>query len=113
MGIVTWFANRKARAAFERKINIAQMERANGLEVSYPGLDLPMIKVVRNPNGDNYRRWVALGFPGEVTGLSTFENGYLWANTHDNSRSGCLKKARERLWQIALARSEEAVEVSL
>lgn len=96
-----WFAQRRARRAFMARLRITELEKANGLELSYPDLGLPTITVVSNPNGYSWEPWIAVGFPP------------FSPTTSAGSRRMCVARAKERLWQIALARSEEPVEVHL
>jgi len=84
-----------------RRFRIAQLEKANGLELSHPELDLPTIRVVRNPGGFDWEPWIAQGFPWAFTEITA------------RSRASCVRKARERLWQMALSKTEEPTEVKL
>ncbi len=94
------FAQSRARRAFMRELRITELEKGAGLSLSYPELDLPHVQVVRNPSGFGWDPWIMRGFPG---------NPYVYSTT----RRGCVRQARERLWQLALARSEEPTQVIL
>lgn len=108
-----WLEDRRARRAFQRDLRVTKLESSVGIELSHPELDLPRILVVRNPNDSlGWRPWVALGFPGDAV-YGTFENGYAGSTTYAGSRDACVEKARERLYGIALARSEQPTSVSL
>lgn len=106
-----WLARHRARREFEEKLRITHLENAVGVELSYPELDLPTVRVVPNPNDSlGWRPWVAIGFSEWV---GTFDQGYIGAHTYASSRRICVRKARARLLGIALAKVTPPVEVEV
>lgn len=101
----------RRRDHLELALSITALEKSTELTLTYPDLDLPTIKVVRNPNGLPWQQWAALGFKNGFVGDGTFEDGYTFAAVHAETRNGCVKKAREHLLNIARAKLEEPTEV--
>lgn len=84
-----------------RKLRIARLEKADGFSVSYPEADLPVIRIVRNPEGFDWDPWIARGWRDPYC--------YVYGRT----RAQVERKVRQRLFEMYLANLEKGHEVAV
>lgn len=93
-----------------RKQRIVELEKGAGLEISYPEVDLPTIRIVRNPDGEWFLgdRWRAVGFPDTWNGQHLFSY-----RCNAATKKACEARARDMLKAMLQAKLEPPTEVRL